>query len=369
MALAASAQNREYHFSRLNVDSGLSNNDTTEEVITLNYYKLNTEENPAKPGYGFYRVFLRRRNSEHIFYVMHPPNRDFEHFCLPKSRKNRDGFGNPTQNVVDAFPMVDGRPISESSALFPYNPQDPYANRDPRFRYSIIYNTANWFSTTTNSEIPVFTYMGAQTDGFYQDPGAAEASGYFSRKMLVEGLTANFGTADRNWPLIRYAEILLIKAEALNELNRTSKAYAPIREIRRRTSIITGTDGNYGMQAGTTRENMRSFIQNERRIELFDEDNRCDDVRRWKLATTLFHNKYNKLMSPTKVPVSAEFPTGYKYEVVNSLRLHTFKEKKNLPPFETGEMLSNTALIQNPGWQPNTNYGELLTNHTIVIIY
>lgn len=344
LALAASAQNCEYHFSHLNVDSGLPNNDTTEEVITLNYYELYTEENPAKPGYGFYRVFLRRRNSEHIFYVMHPPNRDFEDFCLPKSRNNRDGFSNPTQNIVDAFTMVDGRLISESSALFLYNPQDPYANRDPRFRYSIIYNTANWFSTTANSEIPVFTYMGAQTDGFYQDPGAAEAFGYFSRKMLAEGLTANFGTTDRIWPLIRYAEILLIKAEALNELNKISEAYAPIGEIRKRAGIILGTDGNYGMQADTTCENMRSFIQNERRIELFNEDKRWDDVRRWKPATTLFHNKYNKLMGPTKVPVSAEFPTGYKYEVVNSLRLHTFKEKNSLLPFETGEMLSNIAL-------------------------
>ncbi|MBC7567362.1 MAG: hypothetical protein H7223_10420 [Pedobacter sp.] len=55
-------------------------------------------------------------------------------------------------------------------------------------------------------------------------------------------------------------------------------------------------------------------------------------------------------MSPTKVPVSSEFPTGYMYEVANSLRLHTFKEKNYLLPFETGEMLRNTALIQNPGW-------------------
>ncbi|MBC7567363.1 MAG: RagB/SusD family nutrient uptake outer membrane protein [Pedobacter sp.] len=222
---------------------------------------------------------------------MQPPNRDFEDFYLPKSRNNCDGSSNPTQNVVDAFPMMDGRPISESSALYPYNPQDPYSNRDPRFKYSIIYNTATWFSTTTDSEIPVFTYVGAQTDGFYQDPGAAGASGYLSRKMLAEGLTANFGTTDRNWPLIRYAEILLIKAEVLNKLNRTSEEYATIGEIFKLAGIIVGADGNYGTQAGMTRKNMRSFIQNERRIQLFNEDKRWDDVRRWKLATTLFDNK------------------------------------------------------------------------------
>ncbi|RNL54750.1 RagB/SusD family nutrient uptake outer membrane protein [Pedobacter jejuensis] len=318
--------------------------DAAEAVIALGY-TLNVENANPNPGYGFYNMFLQRRNKEHIFFVNQPPNRDFETFYLPQTRSgNRSG--NPTQNVVDVFPMVDGKSITESPL---YNPQDPYKNRDPRFGYSIIFNQALWFSTSTNTKIAVNTYVGAPTDGFYQDAGTSGSSGYFCRKTLDEGLTGNSGTTNRNWILIRYAEILLIKAEALNEIGRTADAYGPIRELRSRAGINAGTDANYGMKIGMTQTEMRSFVQNERRIELYNEDKRWDDVRRWKLAETFF-NGYNKLMSPTRVTISPQFPTGYKYDIVNSLRLHVFKERNYLLPMQIGEMLKNTALIQTPGW-------------------
>ncbi|MFC4212342.1 RagB/SusD family nutrient uptake outer membrane protein [Pedobacter lithocola] len=318
--------------------------DAAEAVIALGY-TLNVENANPNPGYGFYNMFLQRRNKEHIFFVNQPPNRDFETFYLPQTRSgNRSG--NPTQNIVDVFPMIDGKSITESPL---YNPQDPYKNRDPRFGYSIIFNQALWFSTGTNTKIAVNTYVGAPTDGFYQDAGTSGSSGYFCRKTLDEGLTGNSGTTNRNWILIRYAEILLIKAEALNEIGRTADAYGPIRELRSRAGINAGADANYGMKAAMTQTEMRSFVQNERRIELYNEDKRWDDVRRWKLAETFF-NGYNKLMSPTRVTISPQFPTGYKYDVVNSLRLHVFKERNYLLPMQIGEMLKNTALIQTPGW-------------------
>jgi hypothetical protein len=47
---------------------------------------------------------------------------------------------------------------------------------------------------------------------------------------------------------------------------------------------------------------------------------------------------------------SAQYPTGYKYETVNLLRLHVFRERNYLLPMQVGEMLRNTALIQTPGW-------------------
>lgn len=315
--------------------------DAANAIIQSGVYSLNVD-NTTAPGYGFYNVFLQRINTEYIFFYNRSPNKDFESFYLPVSRGgNRSGT--PTETLAESFPMKNGKAISDPTSLF--DPNNPYANRDPRFGYSIIYNGANYFSTTTNSKILVYTYVGAVTDGFPSALNITGVTGYYGRKMCDENLAANSpGNTNRGYPLIRFAEILLNYAEAINETGQTALAYPVLQKLRDRAGITKGTDGLYGMKANMSIAEMRSFIQNERRVELMFEDHRWDDVRRWKIAMTT-QNGYNKLMQITKNPNGS-----YSYQVVNSIVLHSFSEKNYLLPIPTSEILKAPAMIQNPGW-------------------
>jgi hypothetical protein len=227
------------------------------------------------------------------------------------------------------------------NTLSGYNPNDPYINRDPRFGYSIIYNTSLYFSTTTNTKIAVFTYDGAASDGF----GVGTTTGYFSRKMCDDNIAANNSpNTNRAWPLIRYAEILLNYAEAINEAGQTALAYPKLVELRLRAGITRGDDGLYGLRPNMTKEEMREVIRNERRVELAFEDQRWHDIRRWKIAMTVA-NQFNKVMKITRVN-----PTTYTYQRLESVRRHNFRPEMYLLPIPDDEIRKMPAMIQNPGW-------------------
>ena len=320
--------------------------DAAKAVMDLNRYSLVVDNsNPARPGLGFYSMFLQRVNPEYIFYWNRLPNKDMETFYLPKSRRNDGGnpLGTPTQNLVDAFPMANGKAITDPTST--YDPKNPYVNRDPRFNYSILYNGSNYFSVSANAQAPVFTYEGASPDGFVYNPSTTGPSGYNSRKMCDENLAQNSsGTTNRGWPLIRYADIMMMYAEAINETGQTELAYPVLRQIRDRAGIKPGTDGNYGMKLGMTVPEMRAFIQNERRVEFMYENQRWDDVRRWKIAMVT-QNGYNKLMDITK-----NVDGTFNYKVVPSFYLHVFHENNYLLPIPTSEIRKAPAMLQNPGW-------------------
>jgi hypothetical protein len=293
------------------------------DIINSGLYSL-YEDNVTKPGYGFYNLFLQRVNPEYILAFHRAPNRDME------------GFYNP-------FPMANGlAPFNADgtvNAASGYNPQNPYVNRDPRFGYSIIYNGAKYFSTSTNSAIAVNTYANAPTDGF----GIGTTTGYFSRKMCDSSISANSSAnSPRGWPLIRFAEILLNYAEAINEAGQTSLAYDPLIKIRNRAGILPGADNLYGLKANMTQAEMRNIIRNERRVELAFEDHRWHDIRRWKIAMVT-NNQYNKVMSVSNT-------TPKVYTVLESIRRHNFRPEMYLLPIPDAEIRKMPAMLQNPGW-------------------
>jgi hypothetical protein len=315
--------------------------DAANAVIQSGTYSL-VVDNTTAPGYGFYNMFLQRVNSEYIFFFNRFANKDFENFYLPTSRSGFK-FGTPTETLVEAFPMANGKAITDPTST--YDPNNPYVGRDPRFGYSIIYNGANYFNVATNSSTPVFTYVGAPTDGFVYNASSAGPSGYYSRKMCDQTLANNSaGNTNRGWPLIRYGEILLIYAEAINETGQTALAYPVLKQLRARAGITPGTDGYYGMNPNMSVSDMRAFIQNERHIELMYENTRWDDVRRWKIGLTVF-NGPNKLMQITK-----NANNTYSYLVVPSFKTHSFYERNYLMPIQTSEIRKAPAMVQNPGW-------------------
>ncbi|MBN2264084.1 MAG: RagB/SusD family nutrient uptake outer membrane protein [Prolixibacteraceae bacterium] len=193
-----------------------------------------------------------------------------------------NGRVNPTQNLVDAFPMLNGYPISDSNSG--YNPNKPYENRDPRLAMYIVVHGSKM--GPTNSTIQ--TKVGKTKDGL-DNIATSTRTGYYMRKLLREDVNLNptSATSQKHYvPHMRYTELFLIYAEAANE------AWGPdgagpngftardvIAALRQRAGI--DQPDSYLASVGS-KEQMRALIRNERRLELCFEGFRFWDLRRWK---------------------------------------------------------------------------------------
>ncbi|RDC58351.1 RagB/SusD family nutrient uptake outer membrane protein [Pedobacter chinensis] len=305
--------------------------DAANDIITSGAYSL-YEDNTTRMGYGFYKVFTMRVNNEYLFQANRALNRDFESLFLPSSRSGSYA-SNVTQNMVDAYGTADGLAITDPASN--YNLQDPYVNRDPRFYNSVIHNGSLWFLSSTNQVVN--TFFGSSPDGVGVK---AQTTGYYNRKMLQE---SSSGNTERAWPLIRYAEILLNYAEALNEYEGpVTGVYDVLKQIRKRAGINPGSANNYGLKQNMSKEEMRLIIQNERRVELSFEEHRIWDARRWKIAEDYF-NRPSRGMKITKTG------TSFTYEIFDVIP-HKFSNNFYLFPIPEGEISKDPKLLQNPGW-------------------
>jgi hypothetical protein len=314
-------------------------------VIDLGVYSL-FEDNVTAPGFGFSKVFLTRKNSEYIFSGMQAPAKTMEQQFLPPSRGVTQPKSVPTQNMAEAFGMIDGKPSVDGGPIAKsplFNPLDPFTNRDPRFNYSIIYNGTLWYKNTGLKEA-LFTYENAPQDGYKI---VAWSTGYYWRKMMSDATASNAGpNTDRCLPLIRYAEILLSYAEATNETGTTDIAYEQLKLIRKRAGIQPGGDGMYGLPTGLNRDDMRKVLQAERRVEFAFEDHRYWDVRRWKTAPETM----NATMYAMRIVKTGSTYTYDNRVITNVNSKHVFKDANYLFPIMQSEISKNRALIQNPGY-------------------
>lgn len=265
------------------------------------------------------------------------------------------GFGgsgglSPSQNLVDMYDMANGNsPFSSYDAtgapLYPatlvpaintasgYNEQAPYVNRDPRFYRTVLYNGANWWNRG------IETFQGG-ADNPNGNPNATP-TGYYNRKYLDDSQThfLTGGTMYRNWIFIRYAEILLNYAEAMNEVNGPGAAvYSVLQQLRSRAGMTAPLSARADLK---TREAMRNFIHKERSVELAFEDHRSWDLKRWALAKeALARPIYGMTISKTA--------TGFSYSR-KIAQTRVFEDKMYLYPIPEAEVWK-TGMPNNPGW-------------------
>lgn len=284
---------------------------------------------------NFKEVFTKENNSEVIFFRSGGENTNIEKNNGPVGFSgNNESFGrtSPTQNLVDAFPMINGKPITDPS----YNPNDPYANRDPRLNSTVLHNGSMWLNTT------IETFEGGK-----QKPGGTiqqTKTGYYLRKFMGDfESSSDYASTPHDWVMFRYAEILLNYAEAENEFAGPSEdVYQVLKDIRQRAGILSGDDNMYGLPFGMTQQEMRKMIQNERRIELAFEEHRFWDIRRWKLAEEIFS-------APIHGQVILKSGSSLNYNKVPLLEIN-FEEKRYLYPIVFSEVIKNSNMAQNPQW-------------------
>ncbi|RYY36146.1 MAG: RagB/SusD family nutrient uptake outer membrane protein [Sphingobacteriaceae bacterium] len=311
------------------------------------FYDTTTAVNKSRPGLGFQSVFRNRVNVEYVFTLMRGENSELEDlFMVPSRGGNRRGAF-PYQELVDAFPMRNGRMITDPASG--YNPQDPYKNRDPRLDFSVIRDQTRVAIRQFPAPSPALSPVSLYTNN--PSPSGDEAkrgtpTGYYRYKMLdslVPGTYSIVTVSKRSLPMIRYAEVLLNFAEAQNEYLSapSSEVYDAVEAVRKRAGL-----NPYQLPTGLSKDEMREIIHNERRIELAFEEHRFWDVRRWKQAKATF----SKMMSGMEVTRAGGSPTGTATYTRYNVRKHDFQDAMYLWPFPQVETGKSPELIQNPGY-------------------
>jgi hypothetical protein len=249
------------------------------------------------------------------------------------------GLVNPTQNLVNAFPMANGYPITDPASG--YDPMNPYANRDPRLRQHIVVNgsTAGPGNTIINTAVD-----GGTNDGLNKVETSTR-TGYYLRKLLRQDVNMNPSSVNGQLhlkPRIRYTELYLIYAEAANEAwgpmgtgSHSYSAYDVIRAIRQRAGIGLTNGDAYLESVKNDQVAMRALIRNERRLELSFEGFRFWDLRRWK-------------ENLTETAQGVRIASGQQEVLAVENRL--YDEHMIYGPVPYSEILKFGALRQNNGW-------------------
>lgn len=250
-----------------------------------------------------------------------------------------NGYINPTQNLVDAFPMENGYPITDPESG--YDETNPYAGRDQRFYDYIVYNGSK--VGPQNTEIN--TAADSETNDGLIKISASTRTGYYMKKHLRMDASPNPSSKVEQYHYtarMRYTEFFLNYAEAANEAwgptgtgSNGYSAYDVIKALRNRAFLGLDNGDAYLQSCKSSKEKMRELIRNERRLELCFEGFRFYDLRRWKADL-------NETAQGMRIENGA-----YKVFDVDT---RNYKPHMYYGPIPYSEVLKFSNLQQNAGW-------------------
>jgi len=269
--------------------------------------------------------------------------------CYPPSLYG-EGYINPTQNLVDAFPMANGYPITDKDNSG-YDENNPFADRDPRLKAYILYNGNTIGSANTAISVVMPAVGETNIDANNQESGKSTKTGYYLKKLLRSNMNldpSNQSKAKHLGARIRYTEIFLNYAEAANEAvgpkglvgDADFSAYDVIKAIRARAGI---TDVAYLDECAADKDKFRELIHNERRLELCFENHRFWDLRRWMVDLS----KLNESARGVTITENSDKTLNYNY---SDVEVRNYKEYQYYGPIPYNECLKFPELVQNTGW-------------------
>ncbi len=293
---------------------------------------------------------------------------------------------NLTQDVVDAFYMVDGKDINASSSSYPYPSASTageaiggsdmvfsgftlksqtakmYSNREMRFYATIGFSHSFWPGSSytgsdaslKNQEVTYYADGTAQPAQNY--PEDYNRTGYTCKKYIHSEDNLRATVRTKSYPIFRYAEILLNYAEALNELNGGyTDPVTGISVSRNAEEILFAFNqiryraGLPGLTSLPDQTTMRNLIKRERQIEFACEGKRYLDLRRWGQDAM---TAYNRPIRGMNVRARRAARNDFYTVTVLSDRLtrRTFSQKHYFYPIPRTALDKNSKLVQNPGW-------------------
>jgi SusD family. len=286
-----------------------------------------------------------------------------------------------TGKQADAYAMKDGKPFDRNTApkgFTTYNGQHDnlradvwleYANREPRFYASVAFPGCNWpcisAQDATNRNFQAFYYYG-ESEGRKQIstndrwiPTGIGMMKYVNPKESYK-TGAVYPKVD---PAIRYADILLLYAEALNELTTThqvaswdeNETYSISRDIAKMKAAVLPVrlraglpnyDDVYDTDPYNNAGELRDALKRERQIEFLGENQRYYDLRRWKDAPA--EESQMIYGNNTTVPKGSR-DLFYEKTIVSSVQT-AWSQKQYFWPLPYDELKRNKRLTQAPGW-------------------
>ena len=282
-------------------------------------------------------LFSRAENITHTFDFYYTPGGDFT-----INGASGGGYGTPTQELVESYELAAGGfPDWSVWHDVGVTQTPPYALLEPRFQATVLYNGSQW----KGREIQ--PWLGG-ADGFCEwnvepEPDGRTTTGYYLRKMVDETHNViQYTSGVQPFTVIRYAEVLLNRAEALYKTGKEGEANDIVNKIRDRVGLpALSVDG----------EELMAAIRQERKVEFAFEGLWYWDLRRWGIA----HEKYplglsDYMVHGFKITKDEEGNFTYDYISVDD-------QKRNFPqrlyrfPLPAAELNNNGSVNQFPEWK------------------
>ncbi|TJY67141.1 RagB/SusD family nutrient uptake outer membrane protein [Sphingobacterium alkalisoli] len=276
-------------------------------------------------------------NSEVLLDVQYKPvdrEHQVQYHFLPPSLGGYSQLS-PLQELVDDYLTLDGYAIAEAPTAS-YDPGHPFSNRDPRLAATIVY-TGNSYTLADGSDHVVDSRKGVAPDGF-EFSSDASATGYYIKKYWDNTYRSNL-MSGLNIILMRYADILLMHAEALAERGQldATEWNRTIRPLRSRAGFTEARALEF-----PTGGDLKEIVRRERRSELALEGLRHKDIIRWRIAEEVLNGWSHGLYTGDAVGTD----NGY-------VRIENRKfdsTKHYLWPIPQNERDLNSNLTQNSQW-------------------
>lgn len=301
--------------------------DAADSVIQLNMYGLMDEYEDSWKGNNKESIIEFRYDKNG---ATHTFDKDYVPLCFGY---DYGGLGTPTQEMVETYERADGTDYNWSGYHDGSVKTRPdYESLEPRFHATVLYNGAKWRDLTMDCTV-------GGTNGNFMVYGSAPYSygmtttGYFLRKMLDENLTDYRGVNSTTpWVEIRYAEVLLNKAEAAYRLGKNDYQNT-MNEVRARVNLPA---------KNSTGEQWFNDYRRERKVELAYEGHYFWDLRRWRLAHTE--------LSGYRCHAFRITGTTFNYESCD-LADRSFPEKLYCLPIPSAELRENSLVEQFEEWR------------------
>ncbi len=260
----------------------------------------------------------------------------FEKYNYPIGMENAGGGNCPTQNLVDAYEMTNGKAINETGSG--YDPQDPYKNRDARLAMTVAVNGEQWPNAAA---LETFEGGANSSSVTYGTP-----TGYYLKKYINQGtIIAKTGSNSfaHAWVIFRLAEFYLDYAEAA--LNYTGSGYVaptglPLTAAQA-LNVVRTRAKQPDIAKGLSFDAFKKKYENERFVELAFEGHRFFDLRRWKEAP-----EYLKTIRGMKITRQDDGTMKYEEQTIDT---RTWNDKWYLFPLPQKDVL-NCNYKQNDGW-------------------
>ena len=282
-------------------------------------------------------LFSREENITHTFDFYYTPGVDFT-----INGASGGGYGTPTQELVESYELATGGfPDWSIWHDVGVTQTPPYALLEPRFQATVLYNGSQW----KGREIQ--PWLGG-ADGFCEwnvepEPNGRTTTGYYLRKMVDETHNViQYTSGVQPFTVIRYAEVLLNRAEALYKTGKEGEANDIVNKIRDRVGLpALSVDG----------EELMAAIRQERKVEFAFEGLWYWDLRRWGIA----HEKYplglsDYMVHGFKITKDEEGNFTYDYISVDD-RNRNYPQRLYRFPLPAAELNNNGSVNQFPEWK------------------